>query len=152
MVGTYLEWMYTQTIEVSPLTNDKMSYNDFKAEFEHLARAYVFGEKVQDDAFCNSVTDAMLDRAGGSEHGSCWWYPTTKAVSIIYDGTPEGSPARRLCVHLHTHYGKSYDIQSTANGEHPEFLKDLTRSLLDEREDSDYDIKEEERDTWHKNV
>ena len=151
-VGTYLEWMYTSKIDLNPLTNDDMSAKDIEEEFEHLARAYVFGEKAQDNAFCNGVIDAMFARVLGPGGGIERAYPTTKAISIIYDGTPEGSPARKMCVYLGTQYGHSNWIESTEDGEHPDYLRDLTRSLLDSRGDPVGGLRRDKPTTWHKSV
>lgn len=132
-VGTYLEWIYSAQLEISWLSTDQMTENQVDAEFEHLARVYVFGEKLQDNLFCNRTMDAILNRATGLLGGRVYCYSTTKAIGIIYDGTPEGSPARQLCVFLHTHYGLSQNIKSLEEGEHPDFLRDLTRSMMDAR-------------------
>lgn len=123
---------------------------EVNGEFGHLARAYVFGEKIQDDAFCNNVMDAILKRIKGNGHVS--WYPTTDAVATIYNGTPEGSPARRLCVYLHTNFGSARQIRSTEDGEHPDFLRDLSRSLLEARGYPTSRLDLGDRQNWHKSL
>lgn len=153
-VSTYLEWIYSSIIETNPLRNDEMSVKELDAEFEHLARVYVFGEKIQDKEFCNRTMDRILNRAAGlalfSDIVCC--YPTTKAVKIIYDGTPEGSPARELCVWLQSRIGLAENVKSVEEGEHPDFLRDLTRAMMDVRGRPQHKLHVGRRDTWYKTV
>lgn len=153
-VSTYLEWIYSSIIEISPLRNEDMSAKELDAEFEHLARVYVFGEKIQDNEFCNRTMDRILHRVTGlalfSDVVCC--YPTTKAVKIIYDGTPEGSPARELCVWLQTRIGSAENVKSMEDGEHPDFLRDLTRAMMDVRGRPQHKLQVGRRDTWYKTV
>ena len=66
------------------------------------ANAYVFGEKMMDQRYKRAVleTIAAVQRDAPD-------YPCADAFVIIYDGTPEGSPARRLLADMYA-YG-AYD-------------------------------------------
>lgn len=83
------------------------------------------------------------------------WFPTKEDVAIIYDGTPEGSPARQLMVYLHVRYGSSSWIAKQYEENHPQFLVDLCKALLGkvqelDREDSYVGSLYDMRHTWMK--
>jgi hypothetical protein len=61
--------------------------------FVELARAYVLGEKPIDVKFKNAIIDTFV--AVGTAMG---YNPIGERVDILYEGTPEGSPARKLVV------------------------------------------------------
>jgi len=79
----YVQWLYSHNIDTT--------YNTTK-----WAGLYVLGEKLMDATFQDQVLETM---AQGCEAKVS--YPTGKAINIIYDGTPEGSPARRLLIDFH---------------------------------------------------
>jgi hypothetical protein len=75
--------------------------SDFYASTSQ-ADAYVFGEKIMDQKYKRAVLDTI---AGVQRDAPD--FPCAEAFVIIYDGTPEGSPARRLLVDMYA-YG-AYD-------------------------------------------
>ncbi|EOA89537.1 hypothetical protein ACJQWK_02365 [Exserohilum turcicum] len=83
----YCQWLYSR----KPLTLSPS--NDTAV---HLARLYVLGEKLMDKTFQEAAIDAIIDNA--SESNAI--YVARNMIKIIYDGTPKGSPARRLMVDL----------------------------------------------------
>ena len=95
-------------------------------EFELLAMLYCFGEKYQDVRFKNTVIDAILAKQNIKYEGGRW-YPTDKAVDIIYQGTSSGSPARKLMVAIHTRHGSNEWFEQEVNNH--EFLIDLGKSF-----------------------
>ena len=83
------------------------------------------------------------------------WFPTKEDVAIIYDGTPDGSPARSLMVYLPVEHGSECWISGDAERNHPQFLSELCRALLRRVADLDADDKPEPelygmRDRWMK--
>lgn len=102
------------------------SVND-KSEWLNLARAYVLGQAVVDINFKDTVIDAMRAKVK-SASGPSIWLVASELVRIIYNGTPEDSPARRFLVDLyHGHAGEG-DMEK---GVFPsDFLFDLTRAAL----------------------
>jgi hypothetical protein len=56
---------------------------------------YVLGQKVLDRTFQEAVLDAIIAH---SIHSVSLVIPSASVVKTIYDGTPSGSPARRLMV------------------------------------------------------
>jgi hypothetical protein len=93
VVKAYVRWLYRQEPPL-PLLGNKVVGN----AFIFLAKAYVFGEKVMDTAFKNTIIDCTV--ANVVESNS---FPGSRAMNIIYGGTPDGSPARRLIVDFYAY-------------------------------------------------
>jgi hypothetical protein len=66
------------------------------------ANAYIFGEKILDQKYKHAVLSTI---AGVQREAPD--FPCAEAFAIVYDGTPEGSPARRLLADMYA-YG-AYD-------------------------------------------
>jgi hypothetical protein len=62
----------------------------------------VFGEKMMDQKYKRAVLESIAEVQRDAPD-----YPCAEAFVIIYDGTPEGSPARRLLADMYA-YG-AYD-------------------------------------------
>lgn len=82
----YGQYLYANYIDVQ---------DDGPSTFNHLAKAYVLGERLADPFFQNKVINAMMTyctRTG--------LVPSASSVNIIYDGTSKGSPARQLMANM----------------------------------------------------
>lgn len=88
-------------------------------EWTSLTQLYVLAEKLQDRKAKNLIIDAMHEFLrntlpkgfGGYQSQEQWSQVTLPYESLIdlYEGTPEGSPARKLLVHFHANrYCASY--------------------------------------------
>ncbi|KAK0888545.1 hypothetical protein LTR57_025513, partial [Friedmanniomyces endolithicus] len=77
-----------------------------------------------------AVIDALIVSVNTPAKDRNCWFPTGFTVEKAYEGTPAGSPLRRLMVDLHNHNGDEEWIKEQNN---LEFLKDLTRELLSSR-------------------
>jgi hypothetical protein len=73
--------------------------------FELLASLYVSCERYLNSKFQSAITTEVLRLTSMSDRDGKHWIPTEESVRIIYQGTPEGSPARRLLVDLHVASG-----------------------------------------------
>lgn len=130
-VGGYLEWLYSRSIQVE---NPKKRGVH---EYRHLTGLYVFGEKIQDDDFCDAVMQAMAKECDRhDEDGDCTgWVPSNREIRTLYDGTLAGSPARRFVVDVHVACG---DVDWLKEDEFEvlprEFLLELARALLGRRD------------------
>ncbi|KAF2121786.1 hypothetical protein BDV96DRAFT_129498 [Lophiotrema nucula] len=113
-VYMYLHWLYSRTVPISAnLTHD--------AAFALLCKAYVLGERLMDIKFKNQIISTIF--AQRNEWRYC---PVGQSVAILYAGTPETSPARRLFVHLWAYWFR--DDESWRDGVDAcpkEFLKDV---------------------------
>ena len=87
VVKAYVRWLYRQDPPLPLLNSSVVNVYPF------LAKAYVFGEKVIDTTFKDAVIDCIVARAVETKS-----FPTSQTMNIIYRGTLDGSPARRLMV------------------------------------------------------
>lgn len=81
---------------------------DHWGEYVNLSKLYVLAEMLMDEDTKNVVLAAILDKSKEvSVNGtlSYTYYLDGTSIQIIYDRTPEGSPARRLLVDLYTTFG-----------------------------------------------
>ncbi|KAK3076874.1 hypothetical protein LTS18_011764 [Coniosporium uncinatum] len=128
----YACWLYYQKF---PTRLDRGGLEGNK-EYVQLAKAYVLGEKLQDRDFQDAVIDAVVDKSNHLTEGNKTWSPVGDAVKIIYDGTPDTSPAQKLLVDIHCHYGHTLWLTDHCppNKDIPhDFLLDLARKMFDER-------------------
>ena len=87
VVETYCRWLYSGKISCceNPWTTSKIT-----------CQLFILGEKLVDQTFKNAVLDFMIENFSSKPKV----LPNDKSVKIIYDGTPKGSPARRLVVDI----------------------------------------------------
>jgi len=64
----------------------------------HQAAAYSFGEHIIDLSYKQSILSTLA-----SVQISAPDYPCPEALVIVYDGTPERSPARRMLVDMYAY-------------------------------------------------
>ncbi|KAK5716560.1 hypothetical protein LTR15_009451 [Elasticomyces elasticus] len=131
IIKLYVQYLYTGKIYLERTTTSaKLKNSDNLPGYIVLAEAYVFGERIQDSTFKNSVVSAVPARAT-EVLDNTYWYPITNAVDIIYKGTMAGSLARRLMVELHVLRGGANFISEDHEMNNKEFLADLARTMLE---------------------
>ena len=94
-VSDYIKWLYSDKMPIK-LYNAAADTHEKKGKeaakvFPRLVEAYVFGEKIIDAKYKNTIMRTVLAAIDVSH---C--YPGLGAVHIIYKGTPSTSPFRRL--------------------------------------------------------
>ncbi|KAF2167852.1 hypothetical protein M409DRAFT_21999 [Zasmidium cellare ATCC 36951] len=138
VVAAYVDWCYSKEIMCKKAgSSNEYTRLDIHREQWILAELYVFGEKVQDDSFCDSVMTALTEACElevneplDEQFGYCF-LPEDGIVSLIYDGIPPNSPARRFVVDMYVSYAtKEWFSPSTPWLKNPEFLKDLVVANL----------------------
>lgn len=91
-----------------------------------LVSLYVFGEKIQDVSFRDAVIDALVHAVSTPDKEGRLWYPSGSTISAAYEGTPSGSPLRKLLVDFFVFHGGSDWIGENDSGEfHVELLREL---------------------------
>lgn len=127
VVELYLQWLYRGKLFTRPLSED--IGNDC---YEHslLVDAFNFGEKIQDEQFKDCVIDALIISVASPDTNGTNWFPTGSCVTRAYDGTPVGSPLRKLLVDFHVVHGSREWLKDE---NHPEFLADLAKDLIGSR-------------------
>ncbi|EUC39650.1 hypothetical protein COCMIDRAFT_41860 [Bipolaris oryzae ATCC 44560] len=87
VVESYCQWLYSGKI---------VRHGNSKSISKSMCRLFVLGESLMDRPFKNAVLDSMMDGI----HSKPKFHATREGVKIIYEGTPKGSPARRLLVDM----------------------------------------------------
>ncbi|KAF2501382.1 hypothetical protein BU16DRAFT_435848, partial [Lophium mytilinum] len=92
----YMQWLYVKHL---PIRDDESP----DKEYLLLAKAFVLGEEVLDDGFKQFLIDAIIARSKVRVgKGKKTYFPEAKVISVVYQGTPDGSPIRRLFVDFWT--------------------------------------------------
>jgi len=94
VVLLYVRWLYSEEVqvEISKLDLDhEARCSAAEKAYIALSSAYVFGEKILDTKFKNAVLLKIHKTNEVFE-----WSPGPIPAAIVYEGTTEGSPLRRL--------------------------------------------------------
>lgn len=131
VVSAYVDWLYSD--KIFPRTGEPPADTDAHGkESKHLAKLYVFGEKNQDDAFCDAVITAWARHFARKIDGRCYYF-TSSSIVEIYRGTSSSSPARKFVVHVFAKHGCKSWLQNEASFTQTallEFLRDLAIEIL----------------------
>jgi|TARA_R110002003_G_scaffold115_2_gene9933 hypothetical protein len=98
-----------------------------------LSKLFVLAEKLMDAKSKEVVLAAMLALSKESFVDNGPYYPGIDSVQVIYEGTREDSPARRLLVQLFTEFGDAAFITAKVDEIPKDFLYDLSVSVLGTR-------------------
>ncbi|KAF2444403.1 hypothetical protein P171DRAFT_444593 [Karstenula rhodostoma CBS 690.94] len=120
----YVHWLYMGTI---PRPDDNAP--DHK-DYPFLAKLYVLGEELLDAIFKNRTIDAII-----AVYIKSKLWPIGETIRIIYEGTPEGSPARRLMADgfARIAYDHPSWMKEFKNCSH-DFLVDVSRAMVSVRQ------------------
>lgn len=105
------------------------TYDDLDAyedAYLHLFELYTFGERVLDAEVQRAVVTETL-RLSMLQSSGERWLPDEQAISVIYQGTPADSPARRMLVDLQVSYGLAHNLEPDTCD--PTYLGDLARAF-----------------------
>lgn len=103
VVNLYAQWLYSDRI-LSRKSPDQADDQNM-AELKLLIKAFIFGEKIQDGHFKDALIDALIHSVNTTNNDGKNWYPGSSLVNCAYEGTPEGSPLRKLLVDMHMFRG-----------------------------------------------
>lgn len=118
-VVPYINWLYTKAIA---------PYTDVEGDYVRLARLYAFGERVEDDGFCDQVMTEITNGMDASHS-----YPAGPAIEVIYAGTPPGSLARRFVVEVHAVKAQEDWFGGNKDPYPVEFMEDLVKHFVGHR-------------------
>ena len=122
----YQQYIYSRQLPILP---DDLEEDSAQTEGYHtLAYAYVLGERLMDTEFKNSVASAYVLYARGTAPGKRA-YPSNEEIRILYEGTGEKSPIRRLLVDIWCCRGK-HEWMDQDSDLPKDFLVEVTRALL----------------------
>ncbi|CAN9104502.1 hypothetical protein CC77DRAFT_1047498 [Alternaria alternata] len=135
----YINHVYTGQLPTTSKTTSELKKLTVE-EFEHhvndqyriIFDVFVLSEKLQDVTTKNAMMEAALATAGLVAIDGLWRVPTCHVVNAVYNGTPAGSPARRLVTDLWTAVPIE-SIFSCIRRFHQGFVEDLGKSLQNNR-------------------
>ncbi|EUC28627.1 hypothetical protein COCCADRAFT_40873 [Bipolaris zeicola 26-R-13] len=121
-VEAYCRWLYSHTIPC---------HDDILYTTRLLCQLFVLGEKLLDQTLKNAVLAMMIEGAQTNHRYLC----SRPLVKLIYDGTPKGSPVRRLMVDLYVYIAHSVWLSphDCASFRGTDFLEELVPALLSAR-------------------
>jgi hypothetical protein len=127
----YCQWLYTKTVPPRETTIDNNT-------FMYLAHMYVLGEKIIDHTFQNAIINAMIANhasAKPSKKVPGLKVPGWNTIDIIYKGTTERAPARRLLVDIWVfNMLPTWETLDTLKEvKYKPFADDLLRALIEKR-------------------
>lgn len=99
-------------------------------EYYSLSRLFVLAEKLIETTTKSLVLAAMTACSQKSVSNHFLYYPAIDSIQTIYDGTPEGSPARELFVKLYTKHGDASFLTARSSIVPKDFLYELSVSIL----------------------
>ncbi|KAH7095251.1 hypothetical protein FB567DRAFT_586580 [Paraphoma chrysanthemicola] len=133
----YLNFVYTGQLVTMRRCEEEGSdftYEDVWDEYDDLFRLYILAEKLQDVKTKNAVIAAAIDTTRTRTKNGKYTIPQSNIINIVYEGTPIGSPARRLITDMYSIVPMTWIIshlQSTPM--HGDFLVDLEVALSEIR-------------------
>jgi hypothetical protein len=138
-VNLYLQYIYTKSLQAKVAHKPAIDHlwEQVTPAYEETSRIYVFAEKVQDTPTKNDMVRELFRITKKRSECGSWILPTTASIQIIYEGTTDGSLARKLLVDLFSNPSKS--TLSTRFQEHvpQEFSRDLLISWATDRINQD---------------
>ncbi|PSN62885.1 hypothetical protein BS50DRAFT_577772 [Corynespora cassiicola Philippines] len=131
----YRTWLYTGKLPVLPEhasgAPSPPGGDPSEESYHVLAYAYVLGERLMDVEFKNAIADAYVLYARGAAPGKRH-YPSNEEIRIIYEGTTEACPLRKLLVDIWYCRGKAEWIEQDPDAQElpKEFLLEVVKALL----------------------
>lgn len=127
----YVSWLYkrspfTSEALLAPSSEQSTSLSPLK-QVERFISAYLLGDKLLDDDFCDMIIDALLEYSAAR---NAW--PTKQAERIFLISPPE-SPQRNLLPDIVVHRGNAAWFNASSKnilGYSSEALIAITRGLL----------------------
>ncbi|KAL2849389.1 hypothetical protein BJX68DRAFT_267241 [Aspergillus pseudodeflectus] len=131
IVALYIHWLYHRTL---PVFCDEPGLPG-NAEYLDLVKAYVFGDKILDTTFQNTVIDAMIEKSRSKARDGASWYPVGEVIEYAYHNMHEPAPILELLVDMYVTTARRswlYDWADPATIPQ-RFLLSLCAELLDRR-------------------
>lgn len=133
VVALYVRWLYRGELQLVGLHETAPDFEDTTAAsgkvFNSLAAAYTYGEKIMDVKFKNAVVLKFLEAKRVFS-----WYPSCGVAKRVYQGTPAGSPLRRLLIDIIASNANTKDCWKTYFDKlTPEILLDVMKRMVELR-------------------
>ena len=106
----------------------------FEEEWVDLVGAFIIGDKLQDDAFCDAIIDSMIAKSNAPFEGFHHFLFFKHATRFVYKYTPETSPLRKLMIDQHVYHGAdNWYANAALEDVDKSFLRDLSVALMGTR-------------------
>ena len=128
---TYVHWCYTGAILC------KAEGEEVERIYVLLAKLYVLGERPMDNKLQNRVIDAIAATTREFQPDGKRYHPAGEAINIIYEGTLESSPVRRMLADLWHQRGKATWLRGATVKPNATFLEDVLTKFLGSGQRSD---------------
>ncbi|KAL3443961.1 hypothetical protein BJX65DRAFT_284423 [Aspergillus insuetus] len=129
VVALYVHWLYYRTL---PVFCDEPGLPG-NTEYLDLVKAYVFGDKILDTRFQNSIIDAMVAKSRSRAQDGDQWYPVGEVIEYAYHNLDEPAPILELLVDMYVTTASRewlYEWADPTTIPQP-FLLSLSAKLLD---------------------
>lgn len=123
--GMYYHWVYLHEVAFELPCDAYLGYKD-------LLLAYVLGDKIQDEDFCDAVLDAIVYQSKDMD-GRPGIFPDLAVVDLAYDLLPPASPLRRLLVDQCVWHDTAEWFCGDSMLDNGEFYRDVAVALMKER-------------------
>ncbi|KAI5360922.1 putative SKP1/BTB/POZ domain superfamily protein [Septoria linicola] len=148
------KWKEGQTREIKLPEDDPDAVTvywdeeDDKPNFDLLVRVYVFGEKVQDERFCDVVMSALCQARDTPDQQGARYIPGTSVITDLYDGSPAGSPARRWVVDQYRDAVDAEGFREDLQNYPAEFVQEVAMDLKERHQLATRLSVREQREKW----
>lgn len=117
--SVYQKWLYAGLIHTRP--NSIPSKTD--DEYNMLVKAYIFGEKIMDSTFKDSVADAIVEKLRFTHRFD------TGLTGLVFENTLPTSPLRRLWLDAYYNFGSPEWLNASLVGDtiNSEFMVEFSR-------------------------
>ncbi|KAF2827589.1 hypothetical protein CC86DRAFT_405708 [Ophiobolus disseminans] len=135
--AVYLNFIYTGRLTTMRKTQEELSAVDcdtfirhIESEYQEIFELYVLAEKLQDVSAKDAALTAAIDVTQMESSDGKWRIPSFDTCNNVYEGTPEGSPARRLITDMCSGLPMAgIVLYIRAKSVHKDFVNDLTTAL-----------------------
>jgi hypothetical protein len=132
-MGHYMTYVYsgrlpTSDIESMPQCKTTNVHKEphFRLVFTLLVRLYVCGERLLNQLIRHAVVKELVRLTKLKDEDGNTWGLSNEEVLIIYQGTPEGSAARRLLVDMHIRGDPTGGLNDESD---PAFVLDVAKAF-----------------------
>lgn len=136
----YLNWLHRGELFINPSSgeNAKGSKGILRESFwENILESYFLGNKLDDIAFKDALTDAALLAMLGDDEGVTW-FPGRRIRQRLYERTSPGCPMRHLFVHM---AASLTNVKELIHSDDPlAFRRELQRELMYGKEEDTYQL------------
>jgi hypothetical protein len=134
-VTRYLDFVYGEGLPTvhTIIYEDLDAYDD---AYLQLFELYTFAERVLDTEVQHAIIKETLRLTVLQSSDGQNWLPDDRSISLVYQGTPANSPARRLLVDLHVSSGVTDNLTSDTCD--LMYLADLARAFNTRVQDSEH--------------